>query len=173
LKLLNDTCNSGKGSIQNLITKDSSQTDIIRSYYWRWYNHEQQEISSSPYNLYSIKQGTYYATITDQFNCTAVSNQFTITNQNITRGKPQVSDQYIPRNTSTEITILNPQKGIYQLLKDDLNGTLPIASSLNGILQTPVITADRLFYIRHVDGDCVSTLTKIEIKVFDSTIIYV
>lgn len=68
---------------------------------------------------------------------------------------------------------MNPQKGIYDLLNDDLPGSQPIATSGNGILQTPIISADRSFFIRYKDGDCVSPLSKITIKVFDSTIIYV
>ena len=173
LNIYGDTCNSGKGSIQHLLTRDSSRIDSLRAYTWAWYNTQHQEINSTSNNLYSIKQGTYYATITDQFNCTVISNLFTITNEDIIPGQPQVADQYIPRNTATEITVLNPQKGIYDLLNDDLPDSQPIATSGNGILQTPIISADRSFFIRYKDGDCVSPLSKITIKVFDSTIIYV
>jgi len=173
LNIYGDTCNSGKGSIQHLLTRDSSRIDSLRAYTWAWYNTQHQEINSTSNNLYSIKQGTYYATITDQFNCTVISNLFTITNEDIIPGQPQVADQYIPRNTATEITVLNPQKGVYDLLNDDLPGSQAIATSGNGILQTPIISADRSFFIRYKDGDCVSSLSKITIKVFDSTIIYV
>ncbi len=173
LKIMSDTCNSGKGSIQNLLTRDSSRIDSLRAYTWAWYDTEHQEINSTPNNLYYIKQGTYYATITDQFNCTVTSDLFTITNEDIIPGEPQVSDQYIPRNTATEIAVINPQKGIYELLNDDLPDSQAIATSDKGILQTPIISADHSFFIRFGDGDCVSPLSKITIKVFDSTIIYV
>lgn len=172
LEILNDTCNSGKGSIQNLLTRDSSQI-IIRSYTWAWYNKQQQEISSSPNNLYSITQGTYYATITDQFNCTAISDLFAITNEEIIPPAPQANNQYIPRNTATEINVTNPQQGLYELLNDDLSGSQPLDSSSTGILQTPVISADRSFFIQYDNGDCASSLSEVDIKVFDSTIIYV
>ena len=173
LKIVGDTCNSGTGSIQNLLTRDSSRIDSLRSYIWTWYNTEQEEISSTPNNLFSLKQGTYYATITDQFKCTSVSNLFTITNEEIRPDKPEVKDEYIPRNTTTKIAVNNPKKGIYELLEDDLPGSQPLASSVHGIFQSPVISADRSFFIRFNKGDCASSLSKINIKVFDSTIIYV
>jgi gliding motility-associated-like protein len=173
LKVLGDTCHSGKGSIQNLLTRNSSRIDSLRGYTWAWYNKEHQEISSLPGNLYFIPAGVYYATITDQFNCTVSSNLFTVTNEEIIPGKPQVNDQYIPRHTTTKIAVINPQKGVYELLNDDLPGSQPLAFSENGTFQTPVISADRSFFIRYNNGDCVSLLSKINIRVFDSTIIYV
>ena len=173
LKISGDTCYSGKGSVQNLLIRDSSRIDSIRSYTWAWYNKEHQEINSFPGNLYAIPAGTYYATVTDQFNCTVASDMFTITNVEIIPAQPQATDQYIPRNTATEIRILNPQPGIYELLNDNLPGSQAIATSGNGILQTPVISADRSFFIRFSNGDCASSLSEIDIKVFDSTIIYV
>ena len=71
------------------------------------------------------------------------------------------------------ITVLNPQKGTYELLNDDLPGSPPIDTSGNGILQTPIISADRSFFIRFSNGDCASSLAKVEVKVFDSTVIFV
>ncbi len=173
LKIFSDTCYSGKGSVQNLLIRDSSRIDSLRSYTWAWYNKEHQEINSFRGNLYSIPAGTYYATVTDQFNCTVASDLFAITNEEIIPAQPQATGQYIRRNTATEIRVLNPQKGIYELLNDDLPGSQPIHTSGNGILQTPIISADRSFFIRFRNGDCASSLSKIDIKVFDSTIIYV
>jgi gliding motility-associated-like protein len=173
LKILGDTCHSGRGSIQNLLTRDSSRIDSLREYTWSWYNKEHQEISSLPGNLYSIPAGVYYVTIKDQFNCTVNSDLFTVTNEEFIPGKPQVNDQYIPRNTTTEIAVINPQKGVYELLNDDLPGSQPLAFSDNGTFQTPPISVDRSFFIRYNNGDCGSPLSKINIKVFDSTIIYV
>jgi gliding motility-associated-like protein len=173
LIIMSDTCNSGRGSVQNILTRDSSRIDSIRSYTWTWYNKDGQQINSLPGNLYAVPAGAYYATITDQFNCTVSSDLFTITNMDITPNKPVVNDQYIPRHTSTGITVMNPLKGMYELLNDDLPGSLPLASSNTGIFQTPAIAADRSFFIRYQNGDCVSPLSEIKIKVFDSTIIYV
>ena len=173
LKIMSDTCNSGRGSVQNLLTRDSSRIDSIRSYTWAWYHKDGQQINSLPRNLYAVPAGAYYATITDQFNCSVSSDLFTITNEDIIPNKPQVNDQYIPRNTNTVIVVMNPLKGMYELLNDDLPGSLPLASSRKGTFQTPAIAADRSFFIRYQNGDCVSPLSEIKIKVFDSTIIYV
>ena len=173
LKIFDDTCSAGRGAILNLTTRDSSRIDSIRAYTWAWYNDQQQVINTAANNLYSVKGGTYYATITDQFNCTTTSNPITVFNKEIIPAKPRADDQYIARNTATQITVLNPQQGLYQLLNDDLSGSIPLAASANGILQTPVIATDRSFFIRYADGDCESPLSEIVIKVFDSTVIYV
>lgn len=173
LKLWGDTCYSGRGSVQNLLTRNSSRIDSIRAYTWAWYNKDGQQINTLSRNLDAVPAGSYYATITDQFDCTVSSDLFTITNTNITPDKPVVNDQYIPRHTSTGIIVTNPQKGMYELLNDELPGSVPLASSSTGIFQTPAIAADRSFFVRYKDGDCTSPLSKIEIKVFDSTIIYV
>jgi gliding motility-associated-like protein len=173
LKIFDDTCNAARGSILHLKTRDSSRIDSLRAYTWTWYNDRQEIINTTPNNLYYLEQGTYYATITDQFNCTTTSDPITVLNKEMIPAKPQADNQYIARNTATQITVLNPQKGMYQLLNDGLPGSIPLATSVNGILQTPVIPADRTFFIQYADGDCESPLSEVEIKVFDSTIIYV
>lgn len=172
LKISGDTCNSGKGFVQYLLTRDSSRIDSLRSYTWAWYNN-QQLVATSANALYSKPAGTYHAAITDQLNCTVSSNPFIISDEEIIPATPEVSDQYIPRNTTTKITVANLQQGVYELLNDDLPGSLSLASSNNGIFLTPVISADRSFYIRFTTGDCNSALSLINIKVFDSTILYI
>lgn len=172
LTITGDTCYSGKGSIQNLLIRDSSWVDSIRAYTWAWYR-DGRQINTSPGSLIAIPAGTYYATITDQFNCSVNSPLFTIKNTDITPDKPVVNDQYIPRHTSAVIAVANPQKGMYELYNDDLPGSPPLDSSTAGVLRTPAIAADRFFFVRYKNGNCVSPLSKLAIKVFDSTIIYV
>ena len=58
-------------------------------------------------------------------------------------------------------------------MNDDLPGSRPLASSNTGSFQTPVVAANRSFFVRYSNGDCVSPLSKIDIQVFDSTILYV
>jgi hypothetical protein len=132
MKILGDTCFSGTGSVLNLLTRDSSRIDSLRSYTWAWYNKDGRQVGSSGNNLNAIPAGTYYATITDQFNCTTTSNLFNVTNLEIIPDKPMVTDLYIPRNTSTHIAVMNPQQGMYELLNDDLAGSIPVASAADG-----------------------------------------
>lgn len=168
LQILGDTCNSGKGAIKNLLMKDSS-----RSYTWIWYNQMQQQEGNASNYVQLLHEGDYYASVTDQFNCTVNSNLFNVPNIDIIPEAPQVTDLYIPRNTSATIMVLNPKRGTYDLLNDNVAGSFPITSSTNGLLQTPLITTDRSFYVRISDGDCRSALSLVNIKVFDSTLIYV
>lgn len=172
LKVSGDTCNLGKGSVQYLLTRNSSGNDSLRTYTWAWYNN-QQLVGKSANALYSKPAGTYHAAITDQFNCTISSEPFIISDVEIIPATPEISDQYIPRNTTTKITVANLEQGIYELLNDNLPGSLPLVSSNNGIILTPVISADRSFYMRFTKGDCRSALSLLNIKVFDSTILYV
>ena len=173
VSIKSDTCNSGDGSIQDLRTMDSAPAGIIRTYSWMWYDGQQLQVSTTPGNLYSLKQGNYYATITDQFNCTVTSNIFTVDDVEVTPGPPAANDLYIPRNTSATIAVVNPRAGNYELLNDDQPGSPPLASSQAGVFETPVVPADRSYYIRYTTGDCNSSLAKVNIKVFDSTILYI
>ena len=168
LKIFDDTCNVGRGAIKNLLMKDAS-----RSYTWAWYNQTQQLQGNTPNDLLLLHEGSYYASVTDQYNCTVTSNLFHVPNIDIVPVSPIVNDLSIPRNTATTMVVLNPLAGTYDLLNDNSPGSLPQASSANGLLETPVITADRSFYVRFTYGNCSSALSLVNVKVFDSTIIYV
>jgi gliding motility-associated-like protein len=61
--------------------------------------------------------------------------------------------------------------GIYDLLDND--GTTVLATSASGSLETPPITAGRSFFVRFTRGECNSSLSQVNIKVFDSTRIFV
>ena len=124
LQIISDTCNAGKGAVQNLLMKDAQ-----RSYTWVWYNQQQQPAAHTAYGLFSLTAGNYYATVTDQFSCTVTSNTFTINNIEKSPDAPQVNDLYIPRNTAATVQVINPQQGTYQLLDNNLAGSLPLASN--------------------------------------------
>ncbi|GGB18594.1 gliding motility-associated C-terminal domain-containing protein [Puia dinghuensis] len=170
LQLQDDTCNAGTGFIRYL-----TMIDITRTYTWNWYNSESPStpIGTTAGYLGNLKAGVYTVTVTDQYSCVVTSKLLTITDIELTPPVPQVIDQYIPRNTSTVITVGNPQKGLYQLLDGPTSGATILDSSASGILHTPDISQDETLYVIFTRGDCESVLAPVNIKVFDSVRIFV
>ncbi len=167
LQVLNDTCNSGQGAI-----KDLKMVDQTRTYAWEWFNGSQ--IAGSTAGLLTgLYAGDYYTTVTDQYQCTVNSNTFNIQDIELAPPAPQVSDQYIPRNTSTIVIIGNPQPGTYELLDNAAAGATVLATSTTDTLTTPIVTEDETLYVRFTRGDCVSSSSPLNIKVFDSVKLFV
>jgi gliding motility-associated-like protein len=166
LKVVDDTCNAGEGAIQDLKMKD-----LQRNYDWAWFNGPQLEGRTAG-KLTLQRAGSYYSAVTDQYGCMVNSNSFTIRNIDYTPSPPELSDQYIPRNTTTVIPVAHPQQGTYDLLDSETPGATILATSVSGPLTTPVITADQTFFVRFTRGECSSTLSAVHIKVFDSVKIY-
>jgi gliding motility-associated-like protein len=167
LTTVNDTCNSGTGAVLDL-----AMADPTRTYSWAWYN-ASQPAGITPGYLDSLKAGTYSVTVTDAYNCSITSNPFTLQDIELISPAPQVSDQYIPRNTPATITVANPQKGTYELLENSTPGATVLATSSTGVLQTPPVPADETVFVQFTRGDCNSTLSPVNIKVFDSVKLYV
>ena len=167
LTTVNDTCNSGQGAILDL-----AMIDPTRTYSWAWYN-ASQPAGNTPGYLDSLKAGTYSVTVTDAYNCSVTSNPFTIQDIEEAPAAPQVSDQYIPRNTSATITVANPEKGTYELLDNTTPGATVLATSTTGSLQTPPVPRDETLFVQFTRGDCSSAISPVNIKVFDSVKLYV
>jgi len=170
LQLLDDTCNAGAGAIRGL-----SMAATTSSYTWTWYktNSPTSAIATSAGHLDNLVAGTYIAVVSDQFSCTVASNPQTITNIELATTVPPVPDQYIPRYSSTKFTINDPQKGTYVLLDGPTSTATVLDKSTSGILHTPSIPQDETLYIGLIRGDCISTLSPANIKVFDSVQIFV
>lgn len=163
----NDTCNSGAGAVLDLALVNPNG-----NYSWAWFNGS-QPAGNSPGYLDSLHAGTYTVTVTDAYNCTVTSNPFTIQDIELSPPEPQVSDQYIPRNTSATITVGNPEKGTYELLDNNTPGAAVLVTSTIGILQTPPVPADETLYVQFTRGDCSSAISPVNIKVFDSVLLFV
>ncbi len=164
LQVDDDTCNAGKGSINNLAVQDNTET-----YTWAWFTGG-QSLGNSASEINGLKAGNYYAVVTDQFSCIVTSDTITVGNIELVPPQPQAAGQYIPRGSSATIAITNAMPGIYNLY-DTLNATIPVATSATGILTTPPVYYDKLFYIQYIQGDCESPLQQVMVKVFDSTTI--
>jgi len=174
LQLINDTCNAHVAAIRGVSTLDKSL-----NYTWAWYqvdangNPAGAPVSMGAGDLNGINTGNYQAVITDPSGCSTTSKLFTVTNTEANLATPQANDQFIPRNTSTVIKVNKPQTGTYKLLDSDSPNALVLDAGPAGILQTPVLSGDETFYVLFTRGDCSSSLAPVNIKVFDSTRIFV
>lgn len=169
LQVKDDTCNAGIGSIQNL-----AMVDVTRTYTWNWYEgNSTTSIANTADEIKDLNAGIYEAIVADQYGCTVTSNNIAVANIELAPPLPRVSDQYIPRNTSTTITVGNPQTGEYLLLDGSTPGATILDSSATGKLQTPDIPNDETLYVEFARGDCMSTTAAVNIKVFDSVRIFV
>ncbi len=158
-----DTCNTAKGSISTLALQDN--TGI---YTWAWFTGTGQPLGNNAGGLNGLKAGDYYASVTDQYNCTVKSDVLTVKNDDITPGTPQAADQYIQRGSTANIQVLSPQPGTYNLF-DTSTATIPVSTSATGTFATPPVYYDKIFYIQYIQGDCASALQQVLVKVFDST----
>jgi gliding motility-associated-like protein len=163
-----DTCNIQAGSIRGITLSGGSPR-----YTWRWKDSGNNTVDTTSYGIAHLNAGNYTPSALDYNQCPVTGITIAVGNVNKTSPAPIADDQYIPRNTSTTIKIKNPVRGMYQLLNDASPNSTIVASSVDGIFQTPLITADRLFYIRYNYGDCTGAPSRVNIKVFDSTILYV
>lgn len=172
MQVLDDTCNSGTGAIRDLAMIDAAGT-----YGWNWYDAANggatTTLATTSGHLDSLRNGRYAVLVTDQYGCSVTSNIITIADLEIAPPEPRVRDQFIPRNTSTTITVGNPQKGMYQLLNGPVFGATILDSSTTGALHTPTIPQDETLYVGFTHGDCSSTPVPVNIKVFDSVRIFV
>jgi len=163
LKIVSDTCNQDIGDILFYSNNQNGYT-------WRGYSISGQEQSADPLGLINLTAGQYYATITDKYNCTSISDTFTVGNYETVPPAPQAADQFILRNTSATLQVTNLARGTYNLY-DTVNATMPLYTSSGGTFTTPPVLYDKQFYIQYLEGDCTSPLTPVWVKVYDSTII--
>jgi len=170
LRVHNDTCNAGIGAISDL-----QMVDAARTYTWNWYTagNSASPVTTTAGYLDNLKAGDYRAVVTDQYACTVTSNTLTIGDVGFSPPMPQTADQYIPRNTTTTITIGNPQRGEYFLLDGPSFTATILDTSASGILHTPAIPQDETLYVGFARGDCTSAIVPVSIKVFDSVRIFI
>ena len=139
---------------------------------WLWTDAGNNTSAANVTAIDNLISTGYVATVTDQQGCVAKSNRLVVDNVSKVVMSPVVMDQAVPRNTSATIKVVNPGWGNYQLY-NEASGTTLLASGIGGVFITLPITSDRSFYIRYNEGDCPSALSRVNVKVFDSTIVYV
>ena len=174
LKTVNDTCNTRQAAVLGLTAMDNPLKLT-----WSWFAVDANglptgtSIGAGQGLLTGLSAGSYKAVLTDVAGCSTSSKVFTLGNIAISPALPSVTDQFIPRNTSTVIRVKNLQNGSYQLLDNNSPNAVILDKNTTGALLTPIMTADKIFYVVLTRGDCSSPTVPVSVKVFDSTRIFV
>lgn len=138
---------------------------------YNWTNMSNVSVGNS-LSLQNTGTGEYQLHIVDGGNCSIESKAVVVTNRNETLSKPLYDNQVIPRNTTTTLTIRNPQPGNYYLFHDPL-GLQPVQTNTSGTFITGTVRADSIFYIRYEKGSCRSDITDVRVTVVDETKVFV
>ena len=162
-----DECLSGKGSINGIVVKDmrgGSGTYV-------WLNTNNDSISNT-LNIQNLNQGVYRLQATDLIGCTVLSQPLNVGNNNISLPDPQYENLTILKNTPATLKVKNNRSGTYQLF-DDAAATTLVDQNATGTFITSSLNADKLFYLRYINGVCSSKLVAVKVTVVDKTAIYV
>lgn len=167
LQITPDQCLSGQGAIKNLVVKDlASGTGA-----YTWLNANGDSVGNT-LNLQNITQGGYRLKVTDRSGCSVTSETLPVANNNTALPAPQYDEQTILKNTAATLKVKNSQPGTYRLFSDPWGTTL-VGENSSGTFTTPVLSADKTFYVRLVNGVCQSDLVAVNVKVLDKTAVYV
>jgi gliding motility-associated-like protein len=167
LRITPDKCLAGEGTITGIVVKDMQGTGGT----YKWLNSANVSIGST-LNIQNVRQDVYHLQVTDGRGCTAVSRPVMVDNINIALPAPQYDEQTILKNTAATLMVKNGRSGTH-LLFDDASGMTLLQENTTGIFTTPVLTADKVFYVRYVKGACASNLLAVSVKVIDKTAVYV
>jgi gliding motility-associated-like protein len=123
-------------------------------------------------DLMGIGGGVYQLSMSNAYGCQAQTPAIAIPQLGYPSA-PQAADQYIPRNTPATIAIADPRQGLYELFNGPSPASTILDTSSIGVLHTPDVPQNETVYVALSYGDCLSPLTPVNIKVFDSVRIFV
>ena len=161
IQVVNDRCSLKEASINGLQIRGSSNTPT-----YTWTDGNGMLVSTS-LDIKNIGEGNYQLTVKDGAFCVITGETIHVTNDN-SDPLPQYDDLIIPRNTATTLKVNNSSEGTYFLYADPAGNQL-IEENTTGIFNTPVLNADRIFYVKHINGGCVSQAKQIKITVVDKS----
>jgi len=163
LKVGNDRCATGIGSISGITVKDIIAGRFV------WLNERNDSIGNS-ITIYNLQQGRYRLKVIDG-GCIVYSEPITVGNDNIVLPGARYDEIIILKNTAAELKIKNYQVGRYWLI-DDLS-LPPLTENTTGNFTTPLLHGNKVYYVRYKHGTCESELVAVRITVIDKTAIYV
>ncbi|MGN6294647.1 MAG: gliding motility-associated C-terminal domain-containing protein [Chitinophagaceae bacterium] len=160
--ILPDQCDLETGSITGI-----SIAGLIGPTQYQWTN-SSNVIVGNEANLLNAGSGSYRLLITDNLTCTMQAGPFIIGNNNISSANPQYNNITIPKLSAATLNVKNPQPGTYSLYSDAA-GTQLLQQNTTGQFTTPVLSEDKVFYIRHQSGNCYSELVAVRVIVVDKS----
>lgn len=166
LKVTPDQCLASVGAIRGLAVKDLWGTSVS----YAWVNANNVSVGST-LPIQNLPADSYRLKVTNM-GCTVISQPVVVPNVNITLNNPQYDEQVILKNSGATLQVKNPQPGTYQLF-DTPSATTPLQQNATGIFTTPLLAADKTYYVQYVNGVCASERVGVKIKVVDKTAVYV
>jgi gliding motility-associated-like protein len=162
LQVKPDICNQQIGSIQNLRTEGG---DAPLTY--TWYAASGTAGIAQGLNLTNRLAGNYYMIVRDANGCADTSSTIVLPNESPVIEAPEYEEVYVKRNTSSTFKPLNPaNEGRYEFFENTFAPT-PFLTNTDGKFTTPVLSADRFYYVRRVVGSCASETKPVKITVID------
>ncbi|WP_153796976.1 gliding motility-associated C-terminal domain-containing protein [Foetidibacter luteolus] len=159
----NDSCSLSKGSVTGITVQGGGA-----QYTYQWVNAATQQTASPYASLTNVPAGNYYLIAKDQFNCTVQGSAFTVNNTDAVLPLPDVREVNIVRGSTATIRVNNAVGGVYGLYSTPASSA-PLNTSAAGILQTPVLQTDAVFYVRLQSGSCYSEFASVKVNVFDKS----
>ncbi len=161
LNIRHDQCELHYASISGITVSGLANAPV-----YTWYNEQGAVVGTGP-DLKDIGEGGYRLTISDGPHCNISSEMFEVTNDN-SMSLPDYDNAVIAMHTAASLNVKNHREGQYQLYADN-NGTQLLDENSTGYFITPPLSADRDFYIKTVNGACVSALKKVSVTVVDKS----
>lgn len=168
-QVTNDICTQLLGSIKNI---NVSGGDAPLAY--TWYSSPANAFIDNGLSLVKRPTGNYYMVVTDANGCMDTTTTIFIDDESPVIPPPLYEDVYVKRFTSSRFTLLNPatEPYLYEFF-DDATSNTPIASNTTGAFSTPVLSADRFYYVHRVVGSCKSVRIKVPVYVIDFSKVFV
>lgn len=157
-----DQCDLKKGSITGIVVNG-----LVGPTSYQWTNTANMTIGHQA-DLLNIGAGNYQLSITDNQTCVLRAGPFIVANDNNAGITPQYDNTTIAKYSAATLTVKNLQPGTYSLY-NDAAGTQLLLQNNTGQFTTPVLSEDRVFYIRHQSGSCSSPLVPVRITVVDKS----
>ncbi len=158
------SCDMSNGSIVGIMSTNATT--------YTWINTANNAPAGDLEDLIDLGGGVYQLSMSNTYGCQAQTPAIRVSQLGFPIA-PQVEAQYIPRNTSATIVVIDPQKGVYELLDGPGTGATILDTSSIGVFHTPNVPQDETLYVGYSNGDCSSPLAPVNIKVFDSLRIYI
>jgi gliding motility-associated-like protein len=162
-----DICTQQLGSIQNITVAGG---DAPLSY--TWFSSPANTAAGNTLNLVKLNGGNYYMIVSDANGCRDTTTTIFVDDKSPVIPPPLYEELYVKRFTSGRFTLLNPAAGVYEFF-DDATSNNPILTNTTGAFTTPVLSADRDYYVRLVTGSCKSVRTKVPVYVIDFSKVFV
>ncbi|RZK61194.1 MAG: hypothetical protein EOO85_33735, partial [Pedobacter sp.] len=156
VKIKDDICNQGLGSITNIIIKNG----LVPTFEWR---DRSGAIISKERDLLNIKPGVYDVTVSDACAETLYRKEFQVRDVSINQNQPLIDDIRLCIPAKVRVNIKNPQVGIYKLF-DGERSIIPIKENFNPWFDID-IKGEQSYYVSFSLGLCESERTKVNVGV--------